>query len=535
MTPLDYLVIGAGPAGLQLAYFLDKSNSNYVVLEKADVAGSFFKEFPRHRKLISINKVYVGTDDPELKMRWDWNSLISDDPTLRLEKYSKDYFPSADYLVEYLKDYADQYGLNINYNSEVAKIEKENGIFVVTTVGGKTYHAKVVVVGTGIFKPFIPEIEGIELCDNYTTCSVDTDDFINKRVLVVGKGNSAFETADHLVGVCSAIHVASPNSLKFAWQTHFVGHLRAVNNNFLDTYQLKSQNAIIDAVIEKVEKKGDQLMVTFKYAHANDEVETIVYDNVILATGFQFDDSIFGEDVKPALAINDRFPEQTCEWESSNVDNLYFIGAVTQQRDFKKHTSAFIHGFRYNVQCLYHLLKLKYENVELPNETVEFGVKSFANQMMKQINKTSALWQQFGFICDLLAFNPTTREANYYDTVPTDFIHDSERWKNSHQFILTLEYGHFDEDENVFASNRIRRDEVDVSQESKFLHPVIRHYYKGQFISEHHMIEVLEAVWDDYENHQKPLEEYLEKELARYIDLDVTREKEMMTTTVGSM
>ena len=42
------------------------------------------------------------------------------------------------------------------------------------------------------------------------------------------------------------MHVAGPSPLRLAWKTHYVGHLRAVNNNFLDTYQLKSQNAVLD-------------------------------------------------------------------------------------------------------------------------------------------------------------------------------------------------------------------------------------------------------------------------------------------------
>ena len=30
----DYIIIGAGPAGLQLGYFLHKANKNYVIIEK---------------------------------------------------------------------------------------------------------------------------------------------------------------------------------------------------------------------------------------------------------------------------------------------------------------------------------------------------------------------------------------------------------------------------------------------------------------------------------------------------------------------
>ena len=30
----DYIIIGAGPAGLQLGYFLHKAKKNYVIIEK---------------------------------------------------------------------------------------------------------------------------------------------------------------------------------------------------------------------------------------------------------------------------------------------------------------------------------------------------------------------------------------------------------------------------------------------------------------------------------------------------------------------
>jgi ribulose 1,5-bisphosphate synthetase/thiazole synthase len=35
----DYCLIGAGPSGLQLAYFLNKYHKNYIVFEKSNVSG----------------------------------------------------------------------------------------------------------------------------------------------------------------------------------------------------------------------------------------------------------------------------------------------------------------------------------------------------------------------------------------------------------------------------------------------------------------------------------------------------------------
>src|SRR5207247_1735939 len=71
----DYLIIGAGPAGLQMGYYLQQSKKKYLILEKGEGPGTFFKRFPRHGTLISSNKVYTGYDDHEINLRFDWNSL----------------------------------------------------------------------------------------------------------------------------------------------------------------------------------------------------------------------------------------------------------------------------------------------------------------------------------------------------------------------------------------------------------------------------------------------------------------------------
>src|SRR5207237_565992 len=103
--PMDYLVIGAGPAGLQLGYFLGRAGRDYLILEAGPTPGTFFRTFPRHRRLISINKPHTGWDDPELNLRMDWNSLLSDDPRLLFTRYSERYFPDPADLVRYLADF----------------------------------------------------------------------------------------------------------------------------------------------------------------------------------------------------------------------------------------------------------------------------------------------------------------------------------------------------------------------------------------------------------------------------------------------
>ena len=112
----DYVIVGAGPAGLQLGYFMQRAGWNYLIVEAGNGPGQFFRTFPRHRKLISINKCHTGYDDPELDLRMDWNSLLSNHTGLRFTRYSERYFPDADDYVKYLEDFAEVQELNIQYN-----------------------------------------------------------------------------------------------------------------------------------------------------------------------------------------------------------------------------------------------------------------------------------------------------------------------------------------------------------------------------------------------------------------------------------
>jgi hypothetical protein len=144
---------GAGPAGLQLGYFLEQAGHDYLILEAGSGPGSFFRSFPRHRRLISINKAHTGWTDSELNLRVDWNSLLSDDPGLRFTNYSERYFPDAEDLVRYPSDFAAAHQLRVQYNTRVVEITR-NGNFCVTDQHRFIYEAHRLIVATGVSRPF---------------------------------------------------------------------------------------------------------------------------------------------------------------------------------------------------------------------------------------------------------------------------------------------------------------------------------------------------------------------------------------------
>lgn len=511
-SEFETLIIGAGPAGLQLAYYLEQAERDYLVLEAGDGPGTFFRTFPRHRTLISINKVYSGYEDPEVNLRWDWNSLLCDDPELLFRCYSREYFPHADAMVRYLGDFARRFGLKVSYDSRVTRVSRDGSGFSVETGGGNRLGCQRLVVASGISQPFLPDIPGIEHAEPYPTMTLDRDSFANQRVLILGKGNSGFETADHLTPTTALIHIASPNPIRMAWQTHFVGHLRAVNNNFLDTYQLKSQNAVLDGTVQGIERRpDDKLEVAMHYSHAEEEVEPLVYDRVLLCTGFRFDDSIFDADCRPepSRKTNDRFPEQTSEWESTNVAGLYFAGTLMQVRDYKQATSGFIHGFRYNVRALSRMLELKHHHRPWPSKTIPGGVEGLSRAILQRINQTSALWQLFGFAGELFVVD---RDGciRYFPELPVAYIRDSPFGLHPDHYVLTLEFGHCPGD--PFSIERHPNPER--AEASTFLHPVIRHYHGATMVGELHLLENLFGEWHDQELHVRPLESFLARQLG---------------------
>ncbi|MEU3731673.1 NAD(P)-binding domain-containing protein [Streptomyces sp. NPDC033538] len=510
----DYLIIGAGPAGLQLASFLERDGADYVVLERGSVPGAFFTRFPRHRNLISNNKVHTGYDDPELRLRMDWNSLLSDDPELLFTRYSPRYFPPADDLVRYLGDFAARTGVRVRYDTAVRHVTRDAGGFTVTDAGGTAWRARHLVVATGMPVPNLPSIPGVELAERYDTIDIDPAAYTDQRVLIIGRGNSAFETAENLMENAAVIHVVGSGSLRMAWRTHYVGHLRAVYNNFLDSYQLKSQNALLDGRVLGIRRAADGgYRVQVAFERNEDVLKDLRYDRVIVATGFRFDVSLFDETCTPDLIVDGRFPELTPLSESVNVPGLYFAGTLMQGRDFRRATTGFIHGFRYMVRALHRGLRQRHHREPWPATELGDATERAVDAVITRINRSSALWQQFAVLGDLLTLAPDGT-MRYAEEVPVAHVPDAVRAGDfgdvEAHAVITLEYGKDHDLVDPFDVSAGRRSQYDVSGvDGRYLHPVVRWYRQGEFVAEHHLASNLENEWDSEEFHRAPLRAFL--------------------------
>ena len=110
----------------------------------------------------------------------------------------------------YLRDFTKKFNLKIRLNTNIVNVHREAVLdrkhpsrFIVTDQNGKIFTCKVLIVGTGPALPNTPDIEGIEVADTYQDHTLDLKEYENKKVLILGGGNSAFEVRQYSIPMIS--------------------------------------------------------------------------------------------------------------------------------------------------------------------------------------------------------------------------------------------------------------------------------------------------------------------------------------------
>ncbi|XP_031575280.1 FAD-dependent oxidoreductase domain-containing protein 2-like [Actinia tenebrosa] len=548
----DYCVVGAGPGGLQMGYFLQKSDRNYIIFERSSVSGSFFVKYPRHRTLISINKRHTGKSNKEFNLRHDWNSLLSDDESLQVKHYSKKFFPHTDDYVRYLNDYATKLKLKIQYNTNITHVSRANGtsgLFILKDNNGTKHQCKYLIMSTGIWMENLENpFPGMEYTESYSDISTNPDDYEGQSVLILGRGNSAFETADSIMGATNLIHMVARSRVRLAWETHYVGDLRAINDGLLDTYQLKSLDALLEAPLEllTVFKKNNKLYVDAFHREGkepnvfSDKVDKHSerpdnfairepYDRIIRCIGFKFDFSIFNNQTKPGPCTDKKskkYPRIKPNYEAEAVPDMYFSGTNTHSVDFRKSAGGFIHGFRYTTRTLHHLLEWKNHGVVWPHIVVPYI--DLMNVMVKRINEASGIYQMFSVLGDVIILREDGQAA-YFEEFPIKLVNEFEKhtgYPAGPMIVINMEYGETfsGPGKDTFRSDRATG-EPSEAHLSNFLHPVF-YFYKtppremkienGDISMPrpdrmHHIVEDFITSWMAPHSHLLPFRRFMEK------------------------
>jgi thioredoxin reductase len=201
-----YAVIGAGPSGLAAARNLQKRNISFIGFEAHDDVGGLWDiENPnstvyRSAHLISSKKM---TEFNEFPMK----EGVAD-------------YPSHVELGAYFKDFAKHFGLYDHYRFKtfVKEVKKtQEGKWEVKTNHGEYLFDGVIIANGTLSEANIPSYEGkfngeIFHAKKYKTPEI----FKNKRVLIVGAGNSGCDIA------VDAVHHASSIDMSVRRGYHFV-------------------------------------------------------------------------------------------------------------------------------------------------------------------------------------------------------------------------------------------------------------------------------------------------------------------------
>jgi thioredoxin reductase len=449
--------VGAGPSGIQMGHFF---RENYLILEKTSEPCSFFRYFPRQRKLISFNR--------KRNLRYDWNSFLGSDMSMR--DYSDELFPHADDYLRYVHDFIKHHGIQIKYNFEVSSITKQGDIFY---INDGEFTADRVFVGFGVKpRPIDPEITFHPKLTAYTYADMPLDKKVyeDKNVLVIGAGNAGLETVNWLTPIANKITLLEGKS-HFAYETHFPGDKRISNSTCIDSYLLK-QNVHLEHLLWRLRDDTKFL----QYICTQNKFNTMDIDIIIFCHGFVFDGSL----IKDLVDING-FPVLTPHFESTKTPGLFIIGTAMQQHDYRKGTSSFIGGYRYNCEYIYRHLT---NTVETHTCTREDIVKIILNRL----SESSCLFHRFSYFCDLVGILENG-VYEYIQEIPLRAVkyYVKSNWKS----YFTVGFGYHLKFESAgCGTNFSTISNIAEGHKSKVIHPI--------FVFEKQMYHLVENEWFDF-------------------------------------
>jgi cation diffusion facilitator CzcD-associated flavoprotein CzcO len=196
------IVVGSGPGALQVSYFLRRLRVHHAVLSADRGPAGMFRRFPFFDRLISWTKPYPPLQGGALaEGRFDWNSLLSTNKKhaglVRKEMDKTSYFPRRIEMERGLTKFASLTGLQVRYNCHWEKTRRREGTYTLSTSEGD-YEAPLIIFGIGITEPWLPPLKGSEHITHYVELKTPRH-YAGRRVLIVGKRNSGFETAHGLL------------------------------------------------------------------------------------------------------------------------------------------------------------------------------------------------------------------------------------------------------------------------------------------------------------------------------------------------
>jgi thioredoxin reductase len=404
----DVVVVGSGPGGLQTAYFLSRLGVQHAVISADESAGGMFRKWPIYQRLLSWSKPEAPFPRDSREYEWyDHNSLLADEPELRgLVPAFMDRMwpvPSRPEMEEGLAAFAERAGLAVRYGCRWEATRREDdGRIVLETTDGE-YRCRVAVFAIGVTEPWKPQVPGLEDVPHYAE-TLDPSAYAGKRVIVVGKRNSAFEVAYGIMHWARRVTLVSPRPVDTS-----VLAVASVSARYLLPVEDSSVGGgtyVVDAAVERIGPSPEGFRVLAKGTTRPGDYD-LQCGATIAATGFKTP-LLDLEQIGVRTVAQGRIPSLTPLFESAGAPGIFFAGNASQGAPgLRKHgvgsVSAVVRGLRYNARILADHLAERLGVCERKRRPLaEDEVAAF---LATELARGPELWTQKGYLCRVVGLD----------------------------------------------------------------------------------------------------------------------------------
>ncbi len=209
----DLLIVGAGPAGISASLRSAEKKLNYLTLEESEIGGTVAK-YPRQKLVL--------TSPVEFPM---------------YGKFKKTEI-SKEQLLEFWQNVLKRADFKCKTGEKVSNIVKaDDGIFTITTGKGE-HRARHVILALG--KSGSPRKLGVKGEDlpKVMYRLLEADHYVNKKILIVGGGDSAVEAA---MGLASQIG----NSVTLSYRQETFSRIKDRNTKRIEDFMRKGKLKVL--------------------------------------------------------------------------------------------------------------------------------------------------------------------------------------------------------------------------------------------------------------------------------------------------
>ncbi|MBT9586421.1 NAD(P)-binding domain-containing protein [bacterium] len=356
IAPYSVIVLGAGPAGLAIAYELIRRGVEPLVLEKGVTPGASFAAFPKNIFFGPwLNNLLPGSS-----IDWAWLLKRSTQPA-----YAK-----------YLRDYAHQNRIPVKTQVQVHSVAHQGDLFRLFTSAGEL-RSHLLVNATGYFsRPYTPNFAGLDNTrvahmhvSQYRDAQTVADRLSRRsgRILVVGKRLSAGETLVELHNSGFQVAVSHRGKLRFgptSWGEALFSPIHWVAERISVALRVRKHSYPLMAGGDSRRLINGGQVATFPNILRFNS-DTVVFEDgreerfdlVIFATGYR---AAMGH-LESLLGPQPNEPKLT-NMESTQCPGLFFLG-VDQQRTYR---SRFLRGIVEDSRLLAELVARRAQRLPAP-------------------------------------------------------------------------------------------------------------------------------------------------------------------------